>query len=62
MFRRLAEASRRWALEREASMRLAEEARIRELTRELEKFEREKGEEEEEAPRTNTGRRPSRFA
>ena len=57
--RRLAEASRRRALEREASMRLQEETRIKELQRELERIEKE---EKEPSPKNSKGRRPSRFA
>merc|ERR1719410_654331 len=62
--RRLAEASRRRALEREATMRQQEEARIRELQQQLERLsqDRETEEEEETGPRTSTARRPSRFA
>merc|ERR1719410_2294686 len=62
--KRLAEASRRRALEREAAMRLQQETRIRELQRELERIEKEEEEPKEPSPKTSKtqGRRPSRFA
>ena len=64
--RRLAEAQRRWLVEREEVMRREEEDRVKQLETELEKLKQQKNEadtvEASESNNCNNGRRPSRFA